>query len=147
MYSYTTAINLLISIPLEWRTSPCMLYAGKWADGESTQLCLWRRKIAKTGSSDVKTSLSSISLLVQSQQQSQKALAIPKCLHFFVIKTAFTFLNKKHPQLLLWLCTQLSSSKLRQQRNNLAEQQPTAETQHDRETDCLPLETTCSLKA
>lgn len=145
MYSYTTAINLLISIPLEWRTSPCMLDAGKWADGESTQLSLWRRKIAKTGSSDVKTSLSSISLLGQSQQ-SQKALAMPKCLHFFVIKTAFTFLNKKHPQLLLWLCTQLSSSKLRQQGNNPAEQQQTAETQHDRETDCIPLENTCSLK-
>lgn len=75
MHSYTIAINLLISIPLDCRTtSPFMLYAGKRADGDSTQLSLWKRKRAKTASSDVETFPSSISLLGQSQKAKKPLL-------------------------------------------------------------------------
>lgn len=47
MNSYTTVINFLVSIPLECRTASLfILYAGKRADGDRTQLNLWRRKRA-----------------------------------------------------------------------------------------------------
>lgn len=77
-----------------------------------------------------------------------KALAMSKCLHFFPIKTSSLSLTKSIPSCMVVHTVtfyhppnsgsketaQLSSSRLQR-------------TQHDWDTDCLPLETTCSLKA